>query len=52
MRRTYDKQMDFASAVVTLFFVMDPLGNIAIFNGVLSRFPPGPLSRSFTSTPK
>lgn len=31
---------DIAAAAATLFFVMDPLGNIAIFNGVLSRFPP------------
>jgi multiple antibiotic resistance protein len=31
---------DIATAAATLFFVMDPLGNIAIFNGVLSRFPP------------
>jgi MarC family membrane protein len=30
---------DIAAAAATLFFVMDPLGNIAIFNGVLSRFP-------------
>jgi multiple antibiotic resistance protein len=31
---------DIAAAAATLFFVMDPLGNIAVFNGVLSRFPP------------
>jgi len=31
---------DIAAAAATLFFVMDPLGNIAIFNGVLSRFTP------------
>jgi MarC family membrane protein len=30
---------DITAAAATLFFVMDPLGNIAIFNGVLSRFP-------------
>tara|TARA_R110002049_G_scaffold65655_5_gene172139 strand:+ start:306 stop:905 length:600 start_codon:yes stop_codon:yes gene_type:complete len=29
---------DIASASVTLFFIMDPLGNIPIFNAVLSRF--------------
>jgi multiple antibiotic resistance protein len=31
---------DIATAAATLFFVMDPLGNIAVFNGVLSRFSP------------
>jgi multiple antibiotic resistance protein len=31
---------DIAAAAATLFFVMDPLGNIAVFNGVLSRFAP------------
>jgi len=31
---------DIAAAAATLLFVMDPLGNIAIFNAVLSRFPP------------
>src|SRR5688572_4541726 len=31
---------DIATAAATLFFVMDPLGNIAVFNGVLSRFAP------------
>ena len=31
---------DIAAAAATLFFVMDPLGNIAIFNAVLSRFTP------------
>jgi len=29
---------DIAAAAVTLFFIMDPLGNIPIFNAVLSRF--------------
>lgn len=29
---------DIAAAAATLFFVMDPLGNIPIFNAVLSRF--------------
>jgi multiple antibiotic resistance protein len=28
------------AVAVTLFFVMDPLGNIPIFNAVLSRFDP------------
>jgi multiple antibiotic resistance protein len=31
---------DIAAAAVTLFFVMDPLGNIPVFNAVLSRFSP------------
>lgn len=31
---------DIAAAAATLFFVMDPLGNIPVFNAVLSRFPP------------
>jgi multiple antibiotic resistance protein len=31
---------DIAAAAATLFFVMDPLGNIPIFNAMLSRFPP------------
>ena len=31
---------DIATAAATLFFVMDPLGNIPVFNSVLSRFPP------------
>ena len=31
---------DIATAAATLFFVMDPLGNIAIFNAVLARFSP------------
>jgi multiple antibiotic resistance protein len=31
---------DVAAAAATLFFVMDPLGNMPIFNAVLSRFPP------------
>jgi multiple antibiotic resistance protein len=29
---------DIAAAAVTLFFVMDPLGNIPLFNALLSRF--------------
>ena len=29
---------DIAAAAATLFFVMDPLGNIPVFNAVLSRF--------------
>lgn len=29
---------EIASAAVTLFFIMDPLGNVPIFNAVLSRF--------------
>ena len=31
---------DIAAAAATLLFVMDPLGNIPVFNAVLSRFPP------------
>ena len=31
---------DIAAAAATLFFVMDPLGNIPVFNSVLSRFAP------------
>jgi multiple antibiotic resistance protein len=31
---------DIAAAAVTLFFVMDPLGNIPLFNVLLSRFDP------------
>jgi multiple antibiotic resistance protein len=31
---------DIAAAAATLFFVMDPLGNIPVFNAVLSRFEP------------
>jgi multiple antibiotic resistance protein len=31
---------DIATATATLFFVMDPLGNIPVFNAVLSRFTP------------
>jgi multiple antibiotic resistance protein len=31
---------DIAAATATLFFVMDPLGNIPVFNAVLSRFTP------------
>jgi multiple antibiotic resistance protein len=31
---------DIAAASATLFFVMDPLGNMPIFNAVLSRFTP------------
>jgi multiple antibiotic resistance protein len=31
---------DIASAAVTLFLIMDPLGNAPIFNGVLSRLDP------------
>ena len=31
---------DIATAAATLFFVMDPLGNIPVFNSVLSRFKP------------
>ena len=29
---------DIASASVTLFFIMDPLGNVPVFNAVLSKF--------------
>ena len=29
---------DIAAASATLFFVMDPLGNMPVFNAVLSRF--------------
>lgn len=29
---------DIASAAVTLFFIMDPLGNVPIFNAILSKF--------------
>jgi multiple antibiotic resistance protein len=29
---------DIASVAVTLFFVMDPLGNVPVFNAVLARF--------------
>ncbi len=29
---------DIASVAVTLFFIMDPLGNVPVFNAVLSRF--------------
>lgn len=32
--------MSFISAVITLFFVMDPLGNVPIFVSVLSEVPP------------
>ena len=31
---------DIATAAATLFFVMDPLGNIPVFNTVLARFEP------------
>jgi multiple antibiotic resistance protein len=31
---------DIAAASATLFFVMDPLGNMPVFNAVLSRFEP------------
>jgi multiple antibiotic resistance protein len=31
---------DIVTAAATLFFVMDPLGNIPVFNSVLSRFEP------------
>lgn len=40
--------MDWSSVIAvaaTLFFVMDPLGNIPIFNGVLARFEPARRSR-------
>jgi multiple antibiotic resistance protein len=36
---------DIMAVAVTLFFVMDPLGNIPIFNAVLSRFDPRTRSR-------
>jgi multiple antibiotic resistance protein len=36
---------DILAVAVTLFFVMDPLGNIPIFNAVLSRFDPHTRSR-------
>ncbi len=29
---------DIAAAAVTLFFIMDPLGNVPIFNAILSKF--------------
>jgi multiple antibiotic resistance protein len=31
---------DIVAAAATLFFVMDPVGNMPVFNAVLSRFPP------------
>ena len=31
---------DIAAAAATLFFVMDPIGNIPVFNAVLSKFEP------------
>lgn len=36
---------DIASAAVTLFLVMDPLGNVPVFNAVLARLEPGRRSR-------
>ena len=36
---------DILAVAVTLFFVMDPLGNIPIFNAVLARFDPRTRSR-------
>jgi multiple antibiotic resistance protein len=36
---------DIIAVAVTLFFVMDPLGNIPIFNAVLARFEPRTRSR-------
>jgi hypothetical protein len=36
---------DIAAAAVTLFFIMDPLGNIPLFNAVLSRFDPARRAR-------
>ncbi|MCX7065432.1 MAG: YhgN family NAAT transporter [Proteobacteria bacterium] len=36
---------DILAVAVTLFFVMDPLGNIPIFNAVLSRYDPRTRSR-------
>lgn len=32
---------EIASVAVTLFFIMDPLGNIPVFNAILSRFDSG-----------
>ena len=32
---------DIATAAVTLFFIMDPLGNVPVFNAVLARFSTG-----------
>lgn len=32
---------DIAAAAMTLFFIMDPLGNVPVFNAVLARFSPG-----------
>ena len=32
--------MDILSAALVLFFVMDPLGNLPVFNSVLSRVAP------------
>lgn len=29
---------EIASVAVTLFFIMDPLGNVPVFNGILSKF--------------
>jgi multiple antibiotic resistance protein len=36
----YDPQVDVFSAVVTLFLIMDPLGNIPLFLSVLKSVPP------------
>ena len=38
--RTYDTGVDVFSAVVTLFLVMDPLGNVPLFLSVLKTVPP------------
>jgi multiple antibiotic resistance protein len=36
---------DIAAVAVTLFFIMDPLGNIPVFNSILGRFGSGERSR-------
>jgi multiple antibiotic resistance protein len=39
---------EISAAAVTLFFVMDPLGNIPVFNAVLARFEPRVRARIVT----
>lgn len=36
---------EIASVAVTLFFIMDPLGNVPVFNAILSKFDSGKRSR-------
>lgn len=38
---------DVLAVAATLFFIMDPLGNIPVFNGLLSRFTPTARTRIF-----